>query len=234
MYDLLTDPQETNNLAFHDLNVPQVFTNGCGGLCANLTAEQLSQRQRLSAKLQQVVATKLRPPLGVKWEVNITSSPTSGAAGGTVLVEATELSRSDAGAVEGQPVGGYPFGTTPGATFQIAYSPVVNGTSLSSLVPLPSSLLLPPPQPCVADVAWSVYSGAGSIFGAAKASCHATADGGVKFSSATASIYAGTASFRGLRAQGLKFSATSPPPGPHNKGTVSITGVAMTKSLTAA
>lgn len=223
MYDLLTDPQETTNLAFHDPNVPQAFTNGCGGLCANLTAFQLAQRQRLSAKLQQVVATKLRPRLGVKWDVNLTSSPAS-AAGGTVLVQATELSRSDAGAVEGQPVGGFPFLNAPGgATIQIVYSFVVNANSS-----------LPLPQPCLADVEWSVFSGAGSLFGVAKAaSCRAAADGGgIEFSSGAASIYAGTASFRGLRAQGLKLSATSPPPG--KKGSVSITGVAVTKSLAAA
>ena len=235
MYDLLTDPNETNNLAFHDPNFPQSLTNGCGGFCANLTAEQLAQRQRLSAKLRQITETKLRPRLGVQWAINLTSTPGS-LAGGTVLTVATPLSRSDSGAIQGQPVGGYPWLNGPsgaGATVQLSYDFVVGSNSSSSSSSSAAAAPFLPPQPCVADVEWSVFYGAGSILGTANgASCRATADGGVEFWSSSASIYAGTASFRGLRAELLKFRATSPPAGA--KGSVSITGKAVTKSLAAA
>lgn len=214
MYDLLSDPHETNNLAFPS-----------GPL---LTPFQLAQRDRLSAKLQQVVATKLTPRLGVKWPINMTAT--------TALVQATELSRSDAGAVTGSPVGGAPV-SQPGVTIEIVYTPI-KGSSL-----FPASLLafgnsggggsLDAAIPCVADVQWSVFSGAGSMFGAAKAFCSRNPDGGVNFSG-TASIYAGTSSFRGLRADKLKFTASSPPPGPGITGSLSITGIAETKSLAAA
>lgn len=61
MYDRLTDPQETDNLAWP-------------GRAASLTPEQAAQKDRLAAKLAQAVATKLTPRLGYKWHLNMTSS----------------------------------------------------------------------------------------------------------------------------------------------------------------
>jgi choline-sulfatase len=46
MYDLLEDPEERVNLAFLD---------------ASLTAEQATERERLTAKLEEVPATRLQP-----------------------------------------------------------------------------------------------------------------------------------------------------------------------------
>jgi hypothetical protein len=241
MYDLLTDPHEENNLAFHDPNLPQEL-NKCTvpgsniSFCAELTPFQLQQKNRLHAKLQATVATKLRPRLGVRWPLNLTAT--------TTLVQLTEIDRSDSGATTGFPVGGgtaaFPVGgvsgilpnavtVNPTAPIEIVYTPL-NGTSFFPAKNGASFTSGDAGGLCFASVQWSVLSNAGSIFGTAKAECHSTADGGVSFSG-TASIYAGTSSFRGLRAKGLKFAAISPPPG--QNGTASITGIAETKSLAA-
>jgi hypothetical protein len=280
MYDLLTDPHEEVNLAFHDPNVPQEL-NVCNvpgsntSSCAVLTPFQQQQKNRLHAKLQATVATTLRPRLGVKWKIGLNAT--------TSLVQLTELDRSDAGGAMGFPVGEFEFAfffslfffsnfflkplfftctSSPDSTttknhaggananfpiggfFGILPNAVsVNPTAPIELVYTPlngTSFLVPPGAtaggftaggPCFASVQWSVLSSAGSIFGTAKAACRPTADGGMAFSG-TASIYAGTSSFRGLRAQGLKFAAFSAPPG--QNGTASITGTAETKSLAAA
>lgn len=237
MYDLLTDPLEVNNLAFHDPNVPQEV-NVCSS-CAQLTPFQQQQKNRLQAKLRATVATTLRPRLGVKWPLNLTAT--------TTLVQLTELDRSDSGATTGFPVGGanaqFPVSgalgilqsvvtVNPTAPIEIVYTPL-NGTSF---VPARNGAGSTASGgagggPCFASVQWSVLSNAGSIFGTAKAACFPRADGGMSFKG-TASVYAGTSSFRGLRAEGLKFAAFSPPPG--QNGTASITGIAETKSLAAA
>lgn len=240
MYDLLTDPLEVNNLAYHDPNVPQEV-NSCSA-CAQLTPFQRQQRNRLHAKLQATVATTLRPRLGVKWPLNLTAT--------TTLVQVTEVDRSDSGGTTGFPVGGadavFPVGgalgilqnavtVNPTAPIELVYTPL-NGTSFVPGTAATNGgagggFTTASGGPCFASVQWSVLSNAGSIFGTAKAACQATADGGMSFSG-TASVYAGTSSFRGLRAKGLKFAAFSPPPG--QNGTASITGIAETKSLAAA
>jgi len=237
MYDLLMDPQEENNLAFHDPNYPQEL-NKCPFIpgypaCATLTPFQLAQKSRLMAKLQATVSTTLRPRLGVKWPLNITAT--------TTLVQLTANDRSDSGAAMGNPVGGapvllsphiYPPDTVevnPSCPIQIVYTPI-NGSSFFPEKDLGNDIGFTRDAMglCVASVQWSVLSGAGSIFGTAKATCHPTADGGISFYG-LASVYAGTSSFRGLRATGLEFAAISPPPG--QNGTATIKGIAEIKSL---
>jgi hypothetical protein len=205
MYDLVADPTEVTNLAF-----PATV----------LTPEQAAQKARLAAKLDQVIAKRLVPRLGVEWPIDLASSDMG-------VVALTPLSRSEAGGVTGTPVGGAPV-AQPGATAEVVYTPVgpdkapcfaaFNGTGGSG-------------SPCLVDVEWTVRAGAGSLQGTAKAVGLPTPAGGVAFSG-LATVYAGGASFRGVRAEGLRFEATCPPGGVN--GTLSIKGKAVTMSIAAA
>ncbi|MCX7020730.1 MAG: sulfatase-like hydrolase/transferase, partial [bacterium] len=195
-YDLLTDPDEVDNLAWPGR--------------APLTPYQAAQKNRLAAKLAQVVARKLVPRLGVTWPVAIASAA-------MVTTDETSLSRSASGAAMGLPVGGMPA-TPPGVTVQVVYSPVggFGATNASA--------------PCVADVEWTVYSTPGIIEGTAKAKCAAQPDGTVTFDG-VASVVGGTGAWRGLRGDGLLLRASVPPPLSGGGGTLSINGTAVVKSL---
>ena len=195
-YDLLTDPDEVDNLAWPGR--------------APLTPYQAAQKNRLAAKLAQVVARKLVPRLGVTWPVAIASAA-------MVTTDETSLSRSASGAAMGLPVGGMPA-TPPGVTVEVVYSPVggFGATNASA--------------PCVADVEWTVYSTPGIIEGTAKAKCAAQPDGTVTFDG-VASVVGGTGAWRGLRGDGLLLRASVPPPLSGGGGTLSINGTAVVKSL---
>ena len=196
MYDLLTDPQETYNIAFPG-NAPY------------LTPEQQAQKARLSAKLAQTVTRKLAPRLGVAWPISV-----SGAVDTTA---ASDGERSATGAVTGTPLGGFPT-TLPAASAQVVFTPAGGFVTAAQT------------GACIADVDFSLYSGAGSIQGTAKAVCQMQRDGTATFDGKAAVLF-GTGAFRGLRGEGLKFTATSPPLGSPRNGSVSLVGTAYIKEL---
>jgi len=102
-YDLVTDPNETDNLCWP-------------ARPGSLTPYQVAQKNRLAAKLAQTVALELAPRLGVTWPVAIGSSSMR-------TTDETALSRSASGGAMGTPVGGQPA-TPPGVTVQAVYTPV--------------------------------------------------------------------------------------------------------------
>lgn len=142
MYDLLTDPTETQNLAYPPL--------------ASLTPEQQAQRARLSAKLERVVANTLVPRLGVEWPVDIKASGTMD------VVQVTALSRSEAGGVTGSPVGGYPQTGAIGASIEVVYTPLSGGTK-GSCWAANRTAAGSSGAPCLVGLEWTVRAGAGSM-----------------------------------------------------------------------
>jgi len=202
MYDLWTDPREVVNLAWPG---------------ANVTAEQRAQRTRLAAKLQRVIDVRLAPRLGVEWQLDITS--TSMAA-----LDRTALSVSVGGGAQGPPIGGAPL-SQPGSNAEATFTPVAGGGCLDVTTGAGG-------PPCVADVDWSVLSGAGTMLGSARVVCSPTGAGGATCDG-RAAVQAGTVSFRGLRAEGLRFRATVPSNAGGN-GSLAIQGVAMTATQEAA
>lgn len=176
---------------------------------ANVTTEQRAQRVRLAAKLQRVVDTRLVPRVGVEWRLDISSTTMA-------ALDRTTLSVSVGGGAQGPPIGGFPL-TQPGANAEVTYTPVV-GSCLDEDGGAGG-------PPCVVDAEWSVLSGAGTMQGTARLVCSPTGRGGAACDG-RASVQAGSAAFRGLRAEGLRFRGTVPSIEGGN-GTLAIQGLAV-------